>query len=62
MSNRYRNHPLASAQGVFVLALWSVYSLYAALSYPDVLTSVLIGASSASSPAWLWFLTSGIGV
>jgi hypothetical protein len=44
MSNRYGNHPLASAQGVFALALWSVYSLHAALSYPDVLTSVLIGA------------------
>ncbi|HSK31379.1 MAG TPA: hypothetical protein VLA17_15570, partial [Candidatus Limnocylindria bacterium] len=25
-------------------ALWSVYTLYAALRYPDVLTSVLIGA------------------
>jgi hypothetical protein len=44
MSNRYGNHPLTSAQGVFALALWSVYSLHAALSYPDVLTSVLIGA------------------
>jgi hypothetical protein len=44
MSNRSGNHPLASARGVFALALWSVYSLYAALSYPDVLTSVLIGA------------------
>jgi hypothetical protein len=37
------NHPLASMQGIFALALWSVYSLYAAISYPDVLTSVLIG-------------------
>ena len=37
------NHPLASIQGMFALALWSVYSLYAAISYPDVLTSVLIG-------------------
>jgi hypothetical protein len=44
VSNRYGNHPLKSAQGVFALALWSVYSLYAALSYPDALTSVLIGA------------------
>jgi hypothetical protein len=44
VQNVYGNHPLASAQGVFALALWSVYSLYAALSYPDVLTSVLIGA------------------
>jgi hypothetical protein len=45
VQNVYGNHPLASAQGVFALALWSVYSLHAALSYPDVLTSVLIGAS-----------------
>jgi hypothetical protein len=44
VQNVYGNHPLASAQGVFALALWSVYSLHAALSYPDVLTSVLIGA------------------
>jgi hypothetical protein len=44
MSNRFGNHPLASGRGVFALALWSVYSLYAPLSYPDVLTSVLIGA------------------
>jgi hypothetical protein len=28
---------------VFALVLWSVYILYAALYYPDVLTSVLIG-------------------
>ena len=28
--------------GVFALALWSAYSLYAALYYPDVLTSMLI--------------------
>jgi hypothetical protein len=42
MSEHYGNHPLASVQGVFALALWSVYSLYAALYYPDVLTSVLI--------------------
>jgi hypothetical protein len=35
-------HPLASVPGVFALALWSVYSLYAALYYPDILTSVLI--------------------
>jgi hypothetical protein len=44
MSEHNRNHPLASAQGLFALALWSFYSLYAVLSYPDVLTSVLIGA------------------
>ena len=42
MSDHYGNHPLASVQGVFALALWSVYSLYAALYYPDVLTSALI--------------------
>jgi hypothetical protein len=44
MSERYGNHPLASVQGVFALALWSIYSLYAALHYPEVLPSVLIGA------------------
>jgi len=43
MSERSGNHPLASAQGVFALALWSFYSLYAGLHYPDILTSVLIG-------------------
>ena len=42
MSDHYGNHPLASLQGVFALALWSVYLLYAALYYPDVLTSVLV--------------------
>lgn len=42
MSEHYHNHPLASVQGRFALALWSVYSLYAALYYPDVLTSMLI--------------------
>ncbi len=42
MSDHYGNHPLASLQGVFALALWSVYSLYAALYYPDILTSALI--------------------
>jgi len=42
MSEHYGNHPLASAQGVFALVLWSGYLLYAALYYPDVLTSVLI--------------------
>jgi len=31
-------------QGAFALALWSVYLLYAALYYPNVLTSVLIAA------------------
>jgi hypothetical protein len=42
MSEHYANHPLASVQGVFAIAVWSVYLLYAALYYPDVLTSVLI--------------------
>ena len=42
MAEHYGNHPLASVQGVFALALWSVYLLYAVLYYPDVLTSVLI--------------------
>lgn len=44
MYERYGKHPLGSALGVFALALWSVYALYAALHYPDVLPSVLIGA------------------
>ena len=30
--------------GVFALAVWSIYLLYAAVSYPDVLSSVLITA------------------
>lgn len=38
----YRNHPLATLQGAFAFALWAVYSLYVAVHYPDVLTSVLI--------------------
>jgi hypothetical protein len=42
MSEHDANHPLASVQGVFAIAVWSVYLLYAALYYPDVLTSVLI--------------------
>jgi hypothetical protein len=42
MPEHYANHPLASLQGVFAIAVWSVYLLYAALYYPDVLTSVLI--------------------
>jgi hypothetical protein len=42
MPEHYANHPLASVQGVFAIAVWSVYLLYAALYYPDVLTSVLI--------------------
>jgi hypothetical protein len=43
MFEHYGKHPLASVPGVFALVLWSVYILYAALYYPDVLTSVLIG-------------------
>lgn len=42
MSKLNGNHPLTSVPGVFALALWSVYLLYALLYYPDVLTSVLI--------------------
>ncbi|HXV82150.1 MAG TPA: hypothetical protein VEG60_19940 [Candidatus Binatia bacterium] len=42
MSEHYANHPLASVQGVFAIAVWSVYLLYVALYYPNVLTSVLI--------------------
>jgi hypothetical protein len=44
MSEHYAKHPLASVQGVFAIAVWSVYLLYAALYYPDVLTSVLIAS------------------
>jgi hypothetical protein len=35
-------HPLRSMQGVFALALWSVYSLYAAFHYHEITTSALI--------------------
>lgn len=42
MSEHSGNHPLTTVQGGFAFALWSAYSLYAALYYPDVLTSVLI--------------------
>jgi hypothetical protein len=42
MSEHYANHPLASVRGVFAIAVWSVYLLYTALYFPDVLTSVLI--------------------
>jgi hypothetical protein len=42
MSEHDAAHPLASVQGVFAIAVWLVYLLYAALHYPDVLTSVLI--------------------
>lgn len=42
MSEHHANHPLATVQGVFAIAVWSVYLLYTALYYPDVLTSVLI--------------------
>jgi hypothetical protein len=53
MFNHYANHPLSSVPGVLALAVWSIYLLYAALCYPDVLSSVLISAFSACSPAWL---------
>ena len=42
MSEHDRKHPLASAQGLFALALWSLHSLYVALYYPDVTHSALI--------------------
>ena len=44
MAEHSGNHPLASAPGLLALALWSFYFLYAAFSYPVVLTSVLVGA------------------
>lgn len=44
MSEPSAKHPLATGPGVFALVLWSLYALYAALSYPLVLTSVLVGA------------------
>ena len=50
MFNHYPNHLLSSIPGVFALAVWSIYLLYAALCYPDVLSSVLISAFSACSP------------
>jgi hypothetical protein len=43
ISEHDRKHPLATVEGVFGLILWSVYSLYVALYYPDVLTSAVIG-------------------
>jgi hypothetical protein len=45
MSERHGDHPLSTAIGLFAFALWALYSLYAALNYPDILTSVLVGAS-----------------
>jgi hypothetical protein len=44
MSELHRTHPLASVTGLFALVVWSFYALYAALSYPASLTSVLVGA------------------
>jgi len=44
ISEHNRKHPLGTVEGVFALVLWSVYSLYVALYYPDVLTSAVIGA------------------
>ena len=44
MSKPQGRHPLKSAPGLFAFVLWSVYSLDAALNYPDILTSVLVGA------------------
>jgi hypothetical protein len=42
ISEHDRKHPLATVEGVFALVLWSVYLLYVALYYPDVLTSAII--------------------
>ena len=42
MSEHDQNHPLASAHGVFALALWSLYSLHGALYYPEITGSALI--------------------
>jgi hypothetical protein len=36
------NIPRCFVPGVFAFAVWSVYTLYVALYYPDVLTSVLV--------------------
>ena len=44
MSELHRTHPLASVTGLFALVVWSFYALYAALTYPASLTSVLVGA------------------
>lgn len=44
MSDPYPKHPLATGPGMLALVLWSLYALYAALSYPVVLTSVLVGS------------------
>jgi hypothetical protein len=46
MSEHDRKHPLASAQGLFALALWSLYSLYVALYYPEITTSAVIAGLS----------------
>ena len=44
MSEHHRSHPLSIPTGLFAFVLWAIYSLYAALEYPYVLTSVLVGA------------------
>ena len=44
MSEDRERYPLTSAAGLFAFVLWAFYSVYAGISYPDVLTSVLIGA------------------
>ena len=43
ISEHDRKHPLATVPGVFALVIWSFYSLYVALYYPDVTTSTLLG-------------------
>jgi hypothetical protein len=43
LSAHDRKHPLGTVEGVFALVLWSVYSVYVGLYYPDVLTSALVG-------------------
>jgi hypothetical protein len=44
MSKRHPNHPLSTSTGLFSFVLWALYSLYAALNYPEILTSVLVDA------------------
>jgi hypothetical protein len=44
---------VSSVPGVFVLAVWSIYLLYAAVCYPDVVSSLFTPAFSACSPASL---------
>ena len=44
MSERHPHHPLSTSIGLFAFVLWALYSLDAALNYPDILASVLVGA------------------